>query len=122
MPSFPTWLKKRDDGAFVVDPDIAYPNVFGVMGVNEADLTQYHVECAYQCAKLAVQDLITGTDQDPRPEMGFIIIIDSSAGRKDRWALAGFAPGKPGADMNAATKGQKAKQLYYAGVGASLRA
>lgn len=121
MAKLPKWLSQRADGAFVIDPDIAYPIMLRAMGVNEADADQYWIECAYQCSKMEVQNLITGTELDPRPKMGFVIVIDSSGGRKDRWALRNFKPGKPGCDINAATKGLQAKQ-HYARIAARLRA
>lgn len=111
----PTWLKRREDGAFVVDPDRIYPKVFELLGVKDADVDQYWVETAYQCAKLAVQALILDSDLDPRPSgMALTIVIDSGGGRKDRWALSKFQPGRgihnpdvPGA--LAATKGREAR-------------
>lgn len=112
MRQLPKWITRRDDGAFVVDPDIAYPLILKEMGVNDGEADQYWIECAYQCAKLKVQELVTGTELDPRPKLGFVIIIDSSGGRKDRWALSKFKPGVAGRDVNAATKGLHAKAHY----------
>ena len=120
MPSLPTWLTINDAGVFIVDPDIAYPLALAAMGVSEDDATQFDIECAYQCVKMKVQDIVTGTALDPRPDRGFVIIIEASGSRKDRWRLASFKPGTPGRDVNAATKGLKAKQLYNSGVGAQL--
>jgi len=122
MKTLPKWLSRRADGAFVIDPDIAYPLILKELGVNDGDLDQYWIECAYQAAKLATQDLVTGTELDPRPKLGFVIVIDSAGGRKDRWALKNHKPGKPGRDVNAATKGLQAKQHYTRIAGRLLRA
>lgn len=105
------WIARRDDGAFVVDPDIVYPAILKGLGVNESDWDQYWIETAYQCAKLGVQDLIAGTEFDPRPKLAIVIIIDSSGARKERWALKNFKPGK---GIGAATKGREAKAHYQA--------
>lgn len=105
----PKWLTRRADGAFVIDPDIAYPQILTLLGVKDGDLDQYWIETAYQCSKLAVQALIDGTELDPRPKMGFVIIIDSSGTRKDRWALRSHKRGK-GAEV--ATKGLEAKRNF----------
>ena len=87
----------------------------GVITAAKDGPDQYLVECAYQCAKLAVQDLITGTELDPRPKKGFIMIMDHG-GDKNRWALANLKPGAPGRDVNAATKGLQAKKIWYAAI------
>lgn len=113
----PKWLMQREDGAFVVDPDIAYPLVMKALGIKDID--QYAVETAYQCTKLAVQDMILGSDLDPRPKgMGLTIVINSAGQRKERWALSAFQPGR---GVGAATKGLEAKQ-NYARIAATMRA
>lgn len=95
----PAWLTRRADGVFVVDPDLAYPRILTLLGVQEADYDQFWIETAYQCAKQAVQELILDTELDPRPRdggkgMALVIVIESGGGRKGRWALANFKPGK----------------------------
>lgn len=112
MVQLPKWLTRRKDGAFVVDPNIAYPLILKELKVKDGEVDQYWIECAYQCAKLKVQELITDTELDPRPDAGFVIIIDSGGDRKERWALRNFKPGSPGRDVNAATKGLQAKAHY----------
>lgn len=104
----PKWLTQREDGAFVADPDIAYPLVMKALGIKDVD--QYAIETAYQCTKLAVQDMILGSDLDPRPKgMALTIVINSDGKRKERWALSAF---KPGRGIGAATKGLEAKGNY----------
>lgn len=107
----PSWLKRNESGAFLVDPNIAYPLIFSLLGVKPEAVNQYWIECAYQCAKMTVQDLITGTELDPRPKMGFVIVIEADGDRKDKWALRNHPPGK---GIHAATKGLEAKRHYSA--------
>jgi hypothetical protein len=114
--TLPNWLSIREDGAFVVDPNIAYPQMMTAMGFDPKDAGQYEVECAYQGVKRAVQDIVDGTDLDPRSDAknprGLVIVIDASDDRKNRWRLANLKQGEPGRDIHAATKGQHAKRRY----------
>ncbi len=112
MASLPKWLTRQKDGSFLVDPDVVYPEIFKALNVKKEDVDQHWIEVAYQCAKMKVQDLITGTELDPRPNNGFVIVIDGAADRKNRWALANHRPGVPGRDANSATRGLQAKGHY----------
>lgn len=109
MAELPKWLTRRDDGVMVIDPDIAYPAVLTALGVKDGDLDQYWIEVAYQCAKMRVQDLVEGTEYDPRPNRALTIHVQAHGGRKDRWALTQYPPGR-GAEL--ATKGRAARQHY----------
>lgn len=112
----PNWLSIREgDGQIMIDPDIAYPFFFKEFGFDENNLTQYEIEVAYQAAKMMTQDLLTGTELDPRTHgRGFVMEINSEGPRKDRWKLTSFKEGVPGRDVNAATKGKLAKAHYGA--------
>lgn len=116
----PAWLTHRKDGCFVVDPDLAYPKVLETLGVKEKDYDQYWIEVAYQCSKMAVQEIVTGTELDPRVKGGMtlVIIIESAGGRKDRWKLANYPAGR---GVTAATRGLEAK-AHFPRVIAALKA
>ena len=83
--ALPSWLKERKGvkvaegrvGAYTIDPDIAYPIVLKALGVEKPD--QYHAELAYQCCKMAAQDLLG---------FGVNLFFSGSDGRKERWAHA----------------------------------
>jgi hypothetical protein len=109
MNKLPKWMSRNKSGAFIVDPDLAYPAILKALGVEEKDFDQYWIETAYQCAKLAVNDAVAGTDMDPRPEKPLVILIQSLGDRKERWALRNF---KTGRGVAVATKGGEAKAHY----------
>lgn len=90
----PSWLTVGPKGAFYVDPDIAYPHILKLIGVKDGQVNQYWMEVALQCAKLAVEEIVRGTDLDPRPARVITIMITAAAGRKDRWATKKFPHGR----------------------------
>jgi len=104
---FPNWLSKDTHGAFVVDADKAYPVILSAMGASVGNPDQYQLECAYQCAKLKIQDLITGTADDPRPANPLVIVVDCT--NKIMWKHSSHAVGK---GKTAATEGGEARQVY----------
>lgn len=105
----PSWLTRNDKGVFTIDPGMAYPEVMAGLKITEKMLDQYWIETIYQCAKLETLRVIAAAGIDPRPEKVLVIHIDASGGRKDRWALANF---KPGRGAPAATTGREAREHY----------
>lgn len=95
----PSWLTVRSNGAAVVDPDKAYPIILKALGVEKKDADQYYIETAYQCAKMAAQDILT------EPGKVLTILIEC----RPEWALAKFPVGR---GIILATKGREAKALY----------
>jgi len=95
----PKWLTVRPDGVAVVDPDKAYPIVLKALGVADKDVDQYYVETAYQCAKMAAQDLLG--------QQGAVLQIRIEC--RPKWALKNFPVGR---GIVLATKGREAKALY----------
>lgn len=91
-----------------IDPDIVYPAVLDALDVKAEDVDQYWVEVAYQCAKLAGQEMMSGTPHDPR-ETGNGTMVINILSRKDTWAVSKF---KPGRGPEAATKGREARNHY----------
>lgn len=111
MAKLPSWVSVDDKGVFVVDVDKAYPKILGDLGITPAQYDQYWLEVVYQCAKMAVQDAVTGTDQDPRPA-GTLVIHMSHGGTpesKEKWAMSSFTEGR---GVLAATKGREAREYY----------
>lgn len=109
MKKFPAWLTRREDGVFVIDPDIAYPTILKALRIKDDQLDQYWLEVAYQSAKLFTQDLIAGTEYDPRPERHLTMHILGGSARKKQWGLANY---KAGRGAYAATKGREAVFHY----------
>jgi hypothetical protein len=103
----PNWLSREDNGAMIIKSDLAYPAVLGLLGVDHKDVDQYWMEVAYQCVKMAAQDV--ARDNDLWPESGTLAIIIESGKVKDEWAIASYPNGK---GVEAATKGGEAK-LHY---------
>lgn len=113
MKKFPEWLSRNDAGVFVIDRDKAYPAIMEALGLEYDDLDQYWVEVIFQCAKMAVQEFVEGTELDPRPADSLRIAIEGSDDSKVDWALANHKPGVPGRDTTAASKGLHAKRDHW---------
>ena len=90
----PSWLTVGPRGTFYVDPDIAYPRILSLLKVQDGQLNQYWLEVALQCAKLAVQEIVQGTELDPRPLRVITVSIQGGAGRKARWAAKNHVKGR----------------------------
>lgn len=105
-PKLPKWLSQRDDGIFVIDPDLAYPAIFAALGVDKPD--QYWTEVAYQSAKMEVQRLIVGTELAPE-DAPLEIHVNTEGDRKERWSLANMPEGR---GVEVATKGREARVHY----------
>lgn len=146
MSKFPAWLTRDPDkGAFIVDSHAAYPlaiaaivkqhndaadqldaaadkdksaKVKPLSRMNAEELDQYMLECAYQCIKMTVQELVEESDEDPRAEGKSLVIMFQSGEDKQKWAQASYPAGR-GAD--AATKGREAR-LFKAKVKGALLA
>lgn len=121
-PQLPNWLTVSPKGVMVVDIDKAYPAVLGALGVADGEVNDYWKEVAFQCAKMAVQDIVSGTELAPYakqtaaqiaagepPQLERCLVIDMQYGAsKDRWALK-----EPnGKDVQRATKGREARVHY----------
>lgn len=75
------WFVRGDDGAVVVDPDLAYPKYLAVVGATET------TQAALEAARLAfTEDLM----QVLGPPLHLRIV----AGYR-KWALKNHPPGKP---------------------------
>jgi hypothetical protein len=123
MPTLPSWLVQQAPGVFQIDPDVVYPSALRMLGVKLADRDQYWIETAYQCARMAAQALILGTGLDPAPAP-LVLLIDGSDGRKERWALTRFRPGRgAGAVRDVASLAEASEaKIHYRAIGAHLRA
>lgn len=90
----PTWLKRNANGSFEADPDIAYPLILKELGVKEKDVDQYWIEVCRQAVRLATEEIVLGSEIDPRPGSALIVMIDGRGGRKARWADKNFKVGR----------------------------
>jgi hypothetical protein len=107
MADLPAWITRRADGAILIDPDLAYPAILGLLGVKEDDYDQYWIECAYQCAKLYAQDVWRRLEPDGAVPCQILII--STGGRKERWSLTALPRGR---GPEPASQGREARQHY----------
>lgn len=100
--NLPEWARPHptDRNAILVDPDLAYPHFFKLLGVEKP--TKYWIEVAYQMVKMDLQVAMG--------KFGFTIHIRGDDGRKDRWALERH-PGSA-QDVHRATQGKDARQYY----------
>lgn len=101
----PAWLSRNDKGQYLIDTDVVYPKVLELLQLPK---DQYGVEVAYQCAKLAAQEEIARTPDDPRQQgksLQLMTVTTSKAG----WALAGLPEGR---GWLPATKGREAIAHY----------
>jgi hypothetical protein len=101
--SLPAWMVEvpTPDGkipAYVVNADAAYEAILAELGFDVDELTQYHLEVAYQCIKMECQRIL-GT-------FGFELRIKDP---EKKWALKKF---KKGRGIDAATKGKEAREHY----------
>jgi hypothetical protein len=104
--SFPAWLTRNKGGAYLVDTHKAYPLFLKALGLKH---DQYGLEVTYQCVKMAVQDLVSASGQDPRDEGKPLVILMEPGRDKDKWALRSAPAGK-GAAL--ATQGREARVHY----------
>jgi len=102
MTTLPDWMIPLD-GRIVVDPDRFYPAILDAIGAPKT-LDRFWLECAYQCMKLEVQRLVSGTELDPRPALPLRITVVN----RPKWRLT-QNPADP-----------KASPGYPEGAGASL--
>jgi len=84
--------------AFNVNADKFYPAMFKLLGFDPKKITKFELECAFQAMKMEMQIAA-----------GFGIEIRVQDPKK-KWALADY-PGDQ-ADIDRATKGKAARELY----------
>lgn len=107
--NFPKGYAVRKDGIIEIDPEIVYPAILAVVKPEKAELDQYWVEVAYQCAKLEAMRLVSGTSYDPRAKKTPSSLRINVLSRKDSWALKNFPRGK---GPEAASQGREARNHY----------
>lgn len=108
----PPWAKIRESVTsetgkvsvvIEMDPAGFVPEWLKLIGApeNREALTQYHVECAFQCAKMDVQSALQGTEFQPslagKP-------VELRVMNRPEWALKQF---RKGAGVQAATPGAR---------------
>lgn len=99
MATLKDFVKQTENGQVDVDEDGAYPLVMDLLGLEQ---DQYGLEVAFQCIKMAVQEMYGSQDK--------VLVINMRHGPdKERWAQAGKPTGKGWA---AATKGREARTHY----------
>jgi hypothetical protein len=103
--TLPSWLSRNAKGQYIIDTDVVYPQVLNLLKLPK---DQYGVEVAYQCAKMAAQDAISMTTEDPR-QVGKTLELMAYSSSKSGWALAGLPEGR---GWMPATKGKEAIAHY----------
>jgi hypothetical protein len=99
----------KDKGVVAIDPAVAFPVILAKLGA-PAELDQYWIEVARQCAKLEAQRAVR--DADLWPENGTLVIhIESRKGQDggQSWALADHPAGR---GAMAADRGREARERY----------
>lgn len=93
--SLPEWCSKIEGkiNTFVVDPDIFYPQILGELGVEPHAVTKYWLEIAFACMKLDF-DVGVRMARCLTPGRRIIRMVRSDDGRKARWNLTMYKPGK----------------------------
>lgn len=106
----PAWATALAPGKIEIKASQFYPEWLTLLGVESLEkLTQYDLECAYQCAKMDIQFAIAGTDLMP-PEGGALcILVKDDDKESGKWAQKNYPAGK-GAE--AASKGKEAREHY----------
>ncbi len=110
LENLPVWASEESSGndkiALVirVNSKAAYDEWLAELKPAEVD--QYWLEVAYQCAKLDVQEGLAGSDYDPRTCGKPVEIRFSNA---PEYALANFPPGR---GVETATYGREARDHY----------
>lgn len=102
--ALPEWIKKLPDGtrwglnAFVVDPDLFYPELLGDLGVVKEKIDQYWLEVALGCMKLDF-DFHVRMAKAVVPGVRIIRLVRADGGRKGRWNRTLFPKGKLDFDL-----------------------
>lgn len=109
----PKWAKAVGPGKVEVQAAEFYPEWLALLGVAEAEITQYDLECAHQCMKLDIQLAAAGTDFIPDYGALVIIVKDTTkaagaSGVQSKWAQCRYPEGK-GAG---AARGGVVKELF----------
>lgn len=96
----PSWAKITGPGKIEADADSFYKEWLGLMGLEGKEITQYDLECAYQCAKLDLQLAVAGTDFVPQGGALAIRVKDTTKTLVkenvylSRWAQCQYPKGK----------------------------
>jgi hypothetical protein len=106
----PAWATALAPGKIEIQASQFYPEWLTLLGLASLEnLTQYDLECAYQCAKMDIQFAIAGTDLMPPEGGALVILVKDDEKESGKWAQKNYPPGK-GAE--AAYKGKEARAHY----------
>lgn len=105
----PAWATALAPGKIEIQASQFYPEWLGLLGVALDNITQYDLECAFQCAKMDIQMAVAGTELMP-PEGGALcIFVKDDDKESGKWAQKNYPPGK---GIEAASKGKEAREHY----------
>lgn len=110
--TLPAWAKAISPGIIEIQADQFYPALLEELGVEEADIDQYWLETAYQCAKLDVQFAVAGTEHQAAPGGALRIIVKDTSKAENgtsRWAQIQYPEGK---GAKAAAQDKEARAHY----------
>ncbi len=102
--NLPAWATlKKEEGknpTIELDPNGFVPEWLKKMRAPET-VDQYWLECAFQCAKLQLNDAVKGTALDPENSKKSLVLLIKN---RPHFAIKTFPPG---AGVEAATRGKK---------------
>lgn len=105
----PAWAKALAPGKIEIQASEFYPEWLTLLGVELDAITQYDLECAFQCAKMDIQFAVAGTELMP-PEGGALVILVKDDDKLDgKWKQKNYPEGK---GVLAASKGKEAREHY----------
>jgi hypothetical protein len=109
--ALPSWAKMIGKGKVEIEATEFYPTLLAELGVADADIDQYWLEVAYQCAKLDIQQAVFGTTDGPEKGGALVTIVTDASKGEDgsKWAQRKWPEG---AGASAATKGRAALEHY----------
>lgn len=105
----PAWAKALAPGKIEIQASAFYPEWLALLGANMDSLTQYDLECAFQCAKMDVQFAVAGTELMPQSGGALVILIKDDDKADGKWRQSNYPEGK---GVEAATKGREAREHY----------
>ncbi len=105
----PAWATAIAPGKIEIQASQFYPEWLGLLGVTEDQITQYDLECAFQCAKMDIQFAVAGTDLMPKEGGALCIFVKDNDKETDKWAQKKYPPGK---GIQAAAQGHEARKHY----------
>lgn len=99
-------------GKIEVQAHLFYPAWLAELGVADADIDQYWLECAFQCMKLEIQLAVAGTGLAPRSGGALAILVNDSTKGKSGVSKYAQRAHPEGRGVAAAMNGKEARRHF----------